>query len=105
MENWFEMRMMMKMRVLVKMTVLTTFPKRCRHGAKVETAGAGVTQPQSDRRLFRWVGKGMGWSREAFFPFPPHSQQRVPLIAGEGVPSINTRTARALRGTALESQF
>ena len=79
--------------------------KRCLLAAKVETAGVGVTQPQSDRRLFRWMGKGVGWSREAFFPFPPHPQQRVPPIAGEGVPSINIRTARALRGTAPRGRF
>ena len=95
----------MKLSVVGRRGKRETFRKRCFLGAKVATAGVGVTQPQSDKRLFRREGKGMGWSREAFFPFPPHPQQRVPPIAREGVPSLNNRLARALRGSAPKGKI
>ena len=95
----------MKISTFWTQKALGAFPKRCFQGAEVENAGEGVTQPQSDKRLFRREGKGLGWSREAFFPFPPHPQQRVPPIAREGVPSLNNRLARALRGSAPKGKI
>ena len=76
---------------------MIAFPKRCLPGAKVDLAGIGVTPALSDKRLFRWRGKGVGWSRKALLPFPARPQQRDPPIAREGVPSLKNRKARALR--------
>ena len=47
--------------------------------------------------FLRLVGEGVRLSREVPLPFPPYSCQRVPPVAGEGVPSLNNLAARALR--------
>ena len=75
---------MMKRDAAVAMHHSDAFPKRCLPGAKVDLAGMRVTPAQSNKRLFRWRRKGVGWSRKALLPFPFRSQQRDPPIAREG---------------------
>ena len=47
--------------------------------------------------LLRVVGEGGGVEPRGSFPISPPSWQRIPPVAGEGVPSLNNLEARALR--------
>ena len=87
---------MKKMKNPVVLDAKNAFPKSCLRVAKAGDAGVGVTSPLCGKGLFRWVGKGVGRSRETPLPFPPHLQQRVPPIARGGVPSLKNGMARAL---------
>ena len=72
------------------------------HVAKMENAGIRVTKPSAKESLFRWKWKVVGWRREDLLPIPPILvQQRVPVIAGKGVPSLKNVVTRAFRGSAF----
>ena len=66
------MRRAKKSKRMLKRRKRIAFQKTGRPGAKADLAGEQFFRlPQSDKRVFRWPGKGVGQCREVLLPLPP----------------------------------